>query len=90
MEGVSFFESFCILYFENENNYTCYIFNNHKPIMISKTLDEFEEILSNHGFIRLHKSFFVNKKYITKLNREGMGWMSDGKALAVLRRRREV
>ena len=66
-----------------------FIFNNHKPIIISKTLGEYEEILSDHGFIRVHKSFLVNKKYINTLDREGMVWMSDGKALAVSRRRRE-
>jgi two-component system LytT family response regulator len=89
IEGVSFFEPACILYCEAENNYTRFIFSNHKPIIISRTLGEYEEILSDHGFIRIHKSFLVNKKYITKLDREGMLWMIDGRALAVSRRRRE-
>ena len=89
-DGVSFFEPFFILYCEAENNYTRFIFSNHKPILISKTMGEYEEILSDHGFIRIHKSYLVNKKHITKLDREGMVWMIDGKALAVSRRRREA
>lgn len=89
-EGVSFFEPSSILYCEADNNYTRFIFINHKPVMISKTLGEYEEILEGHGFIRIHKSYLVNKKYITKVDREGMVWMSDGKPLAVSRRRKEA
>ena len=90
MEGVSFFEPSSILYCEAENNYTRFIFSNHKPIIISRTLGEYEEILSEHGFVRIHKSYLVNKKYITKVDREGMLWMIDGKSLSVSRRRKEA
>lgn len=89
-EGVSFFEPSAILYCEAENNYTRFIFGNHKPLLISKTLGEYEEILEGYGFIRIHKSYLVNKKYIMKVDREGMIWMSDGKPLAVSRRRKET
>ena len=90
MDGVSFFEPGNILYCEAENNYTRFIFTDHKPVMISKTLGEYEEILEGHHFIRIHKSYLVNRKFITRVDRDGMVWMSDGKAFSVSRRRKEA
>jgi len=90
IEGVSFFDPATILYCEGENNYTRFIFCDHKPLLISKTLGEYEEILQDHQFIRIHKSYLVNKKFITKVDRDGMLWMSDGRSLAVSRRRKEA
>ena len=89
-EGVSFFEPANILYCEGESNYTRFAFVNSKPILISKTLGEYEEILEGHDFIRIHKSFLVNKNYVVKIDREGMVYMSDGKTLPISRRRKEA
>lgn len=89
-EGVFFFEPSVIMYCEAENNYTRFIFAAHKPILISKTLGEYEEILEDHGFTRIHKSYLVNRKYVTRLDREGMVWMADGKPLSISRRRKEA
>lgn len=88
-EGVSFFDPSSIMYCEGENNYTRFIFTDHKPILISKTLGEYEELLEEHQFIRIHKSFLVNKQYVQKVDRDGMVWMKDGKLLSVSRRRKE-
>lgn len=89
-EGVFFFEPMEILYCEGENNYTRFIFTKHKNILVSKTLGEYEELLSEHGFLRIHKSSLVNAKYVTKVDREGMLQMSDGKQLSVSKRRKEL
>lgn len=90
VEGVSFFDPSRIMYCEGENNYTRFIFADHKPILISKTLGEYEEILEGHQFIRIHKSYLVNRNYISQVDREGMVMMSDGKQLALSRRRKEM
>jgi two-component system LytT family response regulator len=89
MEGVSFFEPGEIMYCEAENNYTRFAFRNQKPILISRTLGEFEEILEGHQFIRIHKSYLINRKYIKKIDRDGMMEMSDGKQFPVSKRKRE-
>ncbi len=88
-EGVSFFEPRNIICCEGENNYTRFFFTNHKPILVSKTLGEYEEILTDYQFIRIHKSYLVNSKHIVKLDRENLVWLSDGKSLAVSKRRKE-
>ena len=90
MKGVSFFEPAEIMYCEAVSNYTRFIFVNHKPILISKTLGDYQELLEDYGFTRIHKSYLVNRKYITKIDREGMLWMSDGKPLSISRRRKEA
>jgi two-component system LytT family response regulator len=90
MEGVSFFEPADIMYCEAENNYTLFSFNTHKPMLISKTLGEYEDLLIDHGFVRIHKSYLVNTKYVTKVDREGIVLMSDGKQLTVSKRRKEM
>ena len=69
---------------------TRFIFKDHKPILISKTLGEYEEILSGHFFLRIHKSYLVNKNFIKKVDKEGLICMSDGKMLPFSKRRREA
>jgi two-component system LytT family response regulator len=90
IEGVFFFEPSEILYCEGENNYTRFTFTKHKPILISKTLGEYDELLTEHGFLRIHKSSLVNTKYVTKVNREGTVQMQDGKHLSISKRRKEL
>lgn len=49
---------------------------------LSTTLSALEEKLSPHGFLRIHKSFLVNMRYIRKFrSRECL--LTDGTALAV-------
>ena len=90
MEGVSFFEPAEIMYCEAENNYTRFVFTKQKPMLVSKTLGEYEELLAEHGFIRIHKSYLANAKYVSKVDREGILLMSDGKQLPVSKRKKEM
>ena len=89
-EGVFFFAPPDILYCEGENNYTRFIFTKNKPMLVSKTLGEYEDLLEEHGFLRIHKSHLVNAKYVTKVDRDGLLLMSDGKQLVISKRRKEM
>ena len=90
LEGVFFFEPEEILYCEGENNYTRFTFIKHKPMLVSKTLGEYEDLLGEHGFLRIHKSYMVNAKYVSKVDREGSVMMNDGKQLVISKRRKEM
>ncbi len=90
MEGVFFFEPSEILYCEGENNYTRFTFTKQKTMLVSKTLGEYEELLTEHGFLRIHKSYLVNTKYVTKVEKEGTLQMNDGKLLVISKRRKEL
>ena len=56
----------------------------------NKSLKEFEEILQNANFFRIHKSYLVNIAYVTEFDSsKNVVHMNDGVKLEVARRRRE-
>ena len=89
IEGTYFFAPLDITICEGENNYTHFHFIDRPMLIVSKTLKEYEDILSEYGFIRIHKSYLVNIAYVVRLDKDGLLWMKDGNRLAVSRRRKE-
>lgn len=76
---------------EAERNYTAFILENGKKILVSKTLKDFDEMLTEFGFFRVHQSFLVNLNKIAKYYR-GQGGeleMSDGIRIPVSRSRKD-
>ena len=59
----------------------------NKPVMLSKSLREFEELLNNPDFFRAHNSYLVNLKFIKKIMRNEGGEivMANGRSLPVAR-----
>ena len=88
-EGVFFFIPSEIIRLEGESNYTRFYFATQKPMLVSRTLKEYEDILSEHDFIRAHKSHLVNKKFVKHLDKEGLLWLTDGSHIIVSRRKKE-
>lgn len=88
-EGVFFFVPSEIIRLEGESNYTRFYFASQKPMLVSRTLKEYEDILSEHDFIRAHKSHLVNKKFVKHLDKEGLLWLTDGSHIVVSRRKKE-
>ncbi len=78
-----------IIYLEGVNNYTAFHLLGKPKILVSKTLKEFEELLSESGFIRIHKSSMINIRHLKKVNMDDniSALMVDGTNLAVSRRR---
>jgi two-component system LytT family response regulator len=76
---------------ESDNYYTQFFFTDGKRLLISKTLKENEELLTQHNFIRPHKSHLINVKYIKSFLRQEGGYiiMTDGSKIPVSRRKRE-
>jgi len=89
LEGTYFFSPHEIIRLEGESNYTWFHFAKQKPLLISRTLKEYEEILSGHGFIRVHKSHIVNKEHVISSHAQGVLVMLDQSRVEVSRRRRE-
>lgn len=75
---------------ESSVNYTEFFFRNAKRIMVSRTLKEFEDILSDQGFYRVHQSHLVNTKMIQEFVKTEGGHliMNDGKMIPVSTRKR--
>lgn len=90
MEGVFFYLPSEIMRCEGESNYTTFHLAGSKPLMVSHTLKDYEAILSDYGFVRVHKSHLVNLKYVQRMDREGVLWLQNGDSVPVSRRRKDL
>lgn len=77
---------------EAEHNYTTFHFTNNKPLMISKTIKEYEEMLKDQDFERIHQSHLINLKQIKSLVKKEGGFilMKDGSEIPIARRKKEA
>jgi two-component system LytT family response regulator len=89
IQGTFFYKPGEIIRLEGEGNYTKFFFEGGKTLLTSKTMKEYEEILENHGFIRVHKSYIINKTHVINLTNDGMLVLSDQARVEISRRRRE-
>jgi DNA-binding LytR/AlgR family response regulator len=84
----SLFDYNQVLYLSAEVNYTRAHFRNGSCQLMPYTIKHFEMYLTdNHDFVRIHRAFIVNRKYIQELS-EVEVMMSSGKRLPVARRRK--
>jgi len=88
-EGYEFAQVNSILYCTAEGSYTKIIFNNKHTLLISKTLGEYDALLTPHNFIRTHKSHLVNRKFISFIDHDGFVVLKDNTKVEVSRRRKE-
>jgi two-component system LytT family response regulator len=84
---VDFVETGRIIRCEADNNYTHVFLDKKEKKTISKTLKEFEELLKEHGFIRLHQSHLVNSAHIQSYQKSDGGniQMIDGTIIPISR-----
>ena len=77
---------------EASGNYTEFFFKNRKPLLVSKSLKEYEEILSPLGFFRSHQSHLVSIAQIRSVEkRDGFAIvLSDGCQIPVATRKKEA
>ncbi len=59
----------------SDNNYTIFHLVNNKKITTSKTLKDYENLLPEEKFMRIHRSHIINIDYITKINKRGTGFV---------------
>jgi two-component system LytT family response regulator len=80
-----------ILYAEAAGNYTNFYFINQRSVCTSKPIHEYEQLLSDSGFVRIHKSFLINLLHIKEYLRGegGSVVLSNGTEIEVARRKKE-
>ncbi len=88
-EGVYYLLPSDIVRCEAIGNYTRFFTKDQKKFLISKTLGEYDELLTPHHFIRTHRSHLVNKSSISFIDREGFVILKDGSRIELSRRRKE-
>lgn len=79
-----------ILRCESNVNYTCFYFSGGKKMLVTKTLKEFEDLLTDLGFFRVHQSHLINTRYIREYVKTEGGHliMNDGTLVPVSTRKR--
>lgn len=90
-DGIHLFEISDIIRCESEDNYTKFYIKNNKPVLISKTLKDYEELLTEHGFERIHQSHLINLSYLKSYIKKDGGYvvMADNSNLPVSQRKKE-
>ncbi len=76
-----------ILYCQADSNYTHFFMANQSRFTASKTLKEIADSLNQPLFVRIHKSFLVNKSHVKAMDHTGFVRMKDDTLLEVSRRR---
>lgn len=72
-----------VRYFEGSRNYQLlYLEDNPKPIEIKMTMSKLEEVTASRGFIRIHKGYLVNYRFIQRIFYEKLV-LRDGTELPV-------
>ena len=84
-------ESNSIIYCEASGSYSHIYCAEHPTICSSRQIHEYESLLEDVGFVRVHKSYLVNLLHIKEYLRGegGSVILSNGKELEVSRRRKE-
>ncbi|WP_299213426.1 LytTR family DNA-binding domain-containing protein [uncultured Dokdonia sp.] len=90
-DGIHLFDISDIIRCESADNYTMFYIKNTKPILISKTLKEYEELLKEHNFERIHQSHLINLNYLKSYIKKDGGYvvMTDESRLPISQRKRE-
>ncbi|NHM06484.1 response regulator transcription factor [Flavobacterium sp. CYK-4] len=90
-DGIHLFEVADIIRLEAKGNYTEFFIKNHKPVLISKTLKEYEEMLTEQGFERIHQSHLINLSYLKSYIKTDGGYvvMSENTRLPIAQSKKE-
>jgi two-component system LytT family response regulator len=92
LKGFQVVELNDILYAEAAGNYTNFHFADQHSVCTSKPIHEYEELLGDAGFVRIHKSHVVNLLHVKEyLKGEGGSViLSNGEEIEVARRKKDA
>lgn len=76
-----------IVWIEGLTNYCLIHLVDGKPILLTKTLKNLEELLTDSGFVRIHKEHIVNRTFIASFSNKSVV-LQDGTLLSMSRRRK--
>src|SRR6266487_930396 len=91
MEGLQMISVESIISCEANDNYTILTLKNNKKIVVSCTLKVIEELLEDHSFLRVHRSFLVDLDEVEKYVKADGGYlvMSNGAQIYISRNKKE-
>jgi two-component system LytT family response regulator len=80
-----------IIYCEAERSYTVFHLEGNKTVTVSKPLLDYDNLLQDTSFFRIHKSFLINLLHVKEYQRGegGLVIMSDNAEIEVSRRKKD-
>lgn len=80
-----------VIWVQGDGAYTRFFLTHARQVMVSKMLKEYDHILEEHGFFRIHRSHMINISHVRRYfkGRGGEVEMSDGSVLAVSREKKD-
>ncbi len=80
-----------VVMIEGDGNYALFYFSSGKKLMVSKTLKEYETLLGQHSFVRIHKSYLINMHHLKEYDdrHEEVVVLKNGFKVEVARRRKK-
>jgi len=90
-EGFVFVRLRDLIYCKGDGAYTYFMMRGDEKITVSKNIGEFEALLLQRGFFRVHKSYLINMNEMKRYIRGEGGYvvMSNGHSVDVSKRRKE-
>lgn len=90
-EGIEFFNTADIIYCEADGSYTTLHLCNGQKTLVSRNLKDFENLLGDSGFSRVHHSFLININHVQKYVKGEGGYvvMTGNHHVDISRRKKE-
>jgi len=88
--GIKFICYDDIVYCKADGRYTHVFLRNGKSILTARLLKSFENKLPGDIFLRIHKSYIINLKYITSYNKDCSIFLGTKTELEVSKRRKKL
>jgi two-component system, LytTR family, response regulator len=84
-DGIEFVQLSTIIRLEANGPYTTFFMKDGRKIMVSKNLKEYEMLLTDHGYFRVHNSHIINLKEVRKMVKTDGGYavMNDDSMIAI-------
>lgn len=81
-----------VIHCQSDNYYTRFYFKDGSKFLVSRTLKFYEELLTTHGFFRVHQSYLVNLSEVVEYRRHhgGMLVLSNHQEIPVSKSKREM
>lgn len=89
-EGIHIIHYDEIIYCKSEGAYTYFYLLDGRIIIASKSIKEYEDLLSEEQFVRCHQSYIANLKQAIKIDREDNLVLRDGTLIPIATRRKDM
>ena len=92
MKGFQVVKISDIIYCQASSNYTFFNFTDQPAICASKPINEYETLLEDCNFVRVHKSSLINLAHVREYQKGDGGRvvLTGGQEVEVSRRRKEI